>query len=255
MLHSIVMTGEGVTDMGGCNNEQPICSEQQLDIGPMARLLFKLIQHHLPEWNVDHLDQGNPENHMTLVDGSWLRGECKKRKRGLIRISKSVQKGMMVHAQRAQVLGEFAVQNNHQIAAYFHDTDGTRSQLAAMPDRQWKITQSIKAGFRAAKFEGRGLAIVPKPTSEAWLICAAKDPQYQDCSQLEASLSGNENSPNRSPKAVLATILEKSVCTRDDLNELVEQVDVSRIDMPSFDSLRTQVKASINDICGEVRNA
>lgn len=254
MLQSIMMTGEGVTDMGACNNEQPTCSEERLDVGPMASLLFKLVMHHLPDWNVDNLNQANPEDHMTLISGSWLKAEGKKRKRGLIRSSKSVQKGMIVHAQRAQMLAEFADQNGHEVAAYFHDTDGSRSQLEDTPDRQEKITQSIKAGFRAAKFEDRGLAIVPKPTSEAWLICAAKDHQYQDCSRLETSLSGNEHSPNRSPKVMLGTILEKPDYTRDDLNELVEQIDVSQLDMPSFDSLREQVKVSINAICGEVNN-
>lgn len=224
MLQKIVMTGEGPTDMGPCNNSQAICTDNQLDVGPVAQLMFKTIQQYLPNWNIDNLEQENVASHLTLIDETWLISKCKEKKRGLIRPSKAVAKGMTVHAQRAQVLAEYAQSNNHQMAAYFHDTDGTRSQLEDMPDRQEKLTQAIQAGFRAAKFENQGIAIVPKPTSEAWLICGVKESPYQHCGLLETNLSGNDNSPSRAPKAVLGEILGNSKYTRSDLNDLVDQL-------------------------------
>lgn len=252
MLQKIVMTGEGPTDMGTCNDSQAICTDSQLDDGPIARLMFKTILQYLPNWNIDNLEQENIASHLTLIDEKWLESTCKGKKHGLIRPSKAVTKGMTVHAQRAQVLAEYAQSNDHQMAAYFHDTDGTRSQLENMPDRQEKLTQAIKAGFRAAKFENQGLAIVPKPTSEAWLICGVKESPYQHCGLLETSLSGNDNSPNRAPKAVLGEILGNSKYTRSDLNDLVNQLDPEKIDMPSFNDLRHQIQTAIRAICGEV---
>lgn len=252
MLHKIMMTGEGPTDMGACNNDQAICSEAQLDAGPIARLLFKTIRQYLPDWNADNLEQGNPAVHMTLINEAWLKSKCKEKKRGLIRPSKGVAKGMIVHAQRAQVLAEYAHSNDHQMAAYFHDTDGTRSQLADMPDRQEKLTQAIKAGFRAAQFEDQGLALVPKPTSEAWLICGIKETPYQHCEALETTLSGNDHSPSRAPKAMLGEMIGNPDYTRSDLNDLVDQLDVASIDMPSFNALREQIQTAIRVVCGTV---
>ena len=37
--------------------------------------------------------------------------------------------------------------------------------------------------------------MIPKPKSEAWLICALKRDPYQVCERLEAR-SGNDQSPN-----------------------------------------------------------
>lgn len=255
MLHKIVITGEGITDMGACKNGQPICSGEQLNAGPIARLLFKLIQHHLPDWNIDNLELENPATHMTLIDGADLKARSKAKKNGLIRPSKAVQRGMVEHARRAQVLADYALENDYQMATYFHDTDGTRSQLADMPDRQEVITLAIKAGFRAAQFEKRGLALVPKPTSEAWLICGAKEMPYQNCDSLERELSGNDSSPDRSPKMKLGELIGNPDYSRSDLHELVEQIDVTQINMPSFNSLREQVQIAIWDICGDVDRA
>ena len=254
MLQKIVMTGEGPTDMGTCNNSQAICTDGQLDVGPVARLMFRTIQQYLPNWNIDNLEQDNIAPHLTLIDEMWLKSKCKEKKRGLIRPSKAVAKGMIVHAQRAQVLAEYAQSNDHQMAAYFHDTDGTRSQLDDMPDRQEKLTQAINAGFLAAKFENQGLALVPKPTSEAWLICGLKESPYQHCESLETDLSGNDNSPNRAPKVVLGEILGNPSYTRSDLNDLVDQLDTVKIDMPSFNMLCQQIQTAIQAICGEVIN-
>lgn len=252
MLQKIVMTGEGPTDMGSCNDSQAICSGDQLDAGPVARLMFKTIQQYLPNWNADNLEQENIAFHLTLIDEMWLKSRCKEKKRSLIRPSKAVAKGMLVHAQRAQVLAEYAHSSDHQMAAYFHDTDGTRSQLDDMPNRQGELTQAIKAGFRAAGFEDQGLALVPKPTSEAWFICGLKESPYQHCGSLETDLSGNDNSPSRAPKVLLGEIIKNPNYNRSDLNELVDQLDPERIDMPSFNSLRQQIQTAIRAICGEV---
>lgn len=84
------------------------------------------------------------------------------------------------------------------VAVFFRDSDGTHS----IPDGGWaQKWVSIEQGFIRARFE-RGVPMLPKPTSEAWLLCAAKTAPYQNCSALE-DLPGNQESA-RHPKKELA---------------------------------------------------
>lgn len=250
MLQKIALAGEGKGDMGYCTNSQEICSGDTLDAGPVARLLLKLIHHHLPDWNADCLDLHNPADHFTYLSNGWLSDQTKANRRQVF-VSKQVQKGFEEHFRRAKALAEYAQDeaHPHEMAAYFHDTDGTRSQLTDMPDRQVKLSQAIQAGFRAANFADCGVALVPKPTSEAWFICATKPNAYQHCEQLEAELSGNDRSLERSPKIILGQQLNNAKYTRHDLNKLVEDIDINYINMPSFNKLREQVRTAINIIC------
>lgn len=254
MLQMIALAGEGKGDMGYCTNSQEICSGNALDAGPVARLLLKLIHQHLPDWNADCLNLHDPASHFTYLSNSWLSTQTKANRRQVF-VGKQVYKGFEEHFRRAKALAEYALDeaHPHELAAYFHDTDGTRSELADMPDRQEKLMQAIKGGFRAAEFAERGIALVPKPTSEAWFICATKPNPYQHCGQLADELSGNDRSPERAPKTILGQYLQNPDYTRHDLNELVEQIDVSRIDMPCFNALCEQVKTTITAVCGTVK--
>lgn len=69
------------------------------------------------------------------------------------------------------MLGELALQTDSlteaQLAIYFHDTDGTNRD----PHDPHDLMQAVNEGFRGAGFAGQGVAMVPQPTSEAWLIC------------------------------------------------------------------------------------
>ena len=48
MFIRMVVTGEGKTDMGICNNQAQVCSGADYDIGPVTLLLIKLLERHLP---------------------------------------------------------------------------------------------------------------------------------------------------------------------------------------------------------------
>lgn len=244
MFNKIAVTGEGPTDMGCCRNQQPDCTGDDFEVGAVAHLLFKLVYQHLPEWNAELVDASSPAKHMSFVLASWL-GQVGKTRRK-IRPSKRVKKDFVEDAQRAEALAQYALAHQHDMAAYFHDTDRAEWQ-----DRVNAITE----GFRAAEFAERGIALVPKPTSEAWFICAVKPDPYQHCGQLEDELSGNDRSPQRAPKKVLGQHLQKPNGTdphRNELVDLVEQIDVTRIDMPSFNQLREQVKTAITAVCRAV---
>lgn len=245
MLHSLVVAGEGETDMGVCANQQRICTGQDFAVGAVALLLFKLIRQHLPDWNADNL-AAEPAAHLTFIYRAWLKEQSKANKRQVF-VGKQVVKGFEVYFRHAAALAQYAkdCDHPHQMAAYFHDTD----------NHDWQtLRNAIKAGFRAAEFEHQGLAVVPKPTSEAWFICAMKPEPYQHCPQLEDELSGNDRSPQRAPKIRLGECLDNPDYTRQDLCNLVETLDTTQIDMPSFNDLREQIKTAIKAVCGECRD-
>ncbi len=67
MFCKMVVTGEGKSDMGICHNQAQVCSGADYDIGPVTLLLVKLLERHLPEWNVDQLDFSDPKSWVTLA--------------------------------------------------------------------------------------------------------------------------------------------------------------------------------------------
>lgn len=92
--------------------------------------------------------------------------------------------------------------------------------------------------------------MIPKPTSEAWLICGQKQDPYAHCSALETELSGNDAaSDENAPKKVLARLLGQEATT-DQQYELVNGIDVTRINMPSYNQLKTDLTTAIEGICG-----
>jgi len=124
-------------------------------------------------------------------------------------------------------------------AVLFHDADGTRSTERGLFEAKWK---SISDGFKAEQFD-RGIPMVPKPKSEAWLLCALKSQPYQRCETLEDSLSGNDHSPNPA-KDQLEVLLSEQNRSVADLPEMVAQgvIDPGRIDMPSFNRFRARLE-------------
>jgi hypothetical protein len=128
------------------------------------------------------------------------------------------------------------------IAILFRDSDVTLSA----DSNQWTDKhKSILDGFAEEECK-TGVPMVPKPKSEAWLLCALKANPYQNCSKLERE-PGNDASP-KSLKKQLAKILSGEV-TREILLKLVtaRKVDIDRIDMQSFRTFRTRLEEVLND--------
>ena len=117
--------------------------------------------------------------------------------------------------------------NDEVVAILFRDSDGTVSTS----NRMWEDkVASIENGFKIEKFD-RGIAMIPKPKSEAWLICALKEKPYENCHSLEER-SGNDDSPNN-----LKDELESFGLSSDEINEMIQngKIDINKIAMPSFD--------------------
>jgi hypothetical protein len=94
-------------------------------------------------------------------------------------------------------------------------------------------------GFDEEEFPN-GVPMIPKPKSEAWLICALKKHAYQNCQALEAR-SGNDNSPH-SLKDELAEILGEEVTPELLCEKVRNQVNINRINMPSFRAFRERLE-------------
>ncbi len=96
-------------------------------------------------------------------------------------------------------------------------------------------------GFEEEGFS-RGVPMIAKPKSEAWLLCALKG--YQGCAALETR-SGNDSSPN-SLKAELRDRL-KGDASAEKLRDLVRDrsIEFQRIDMPSFLAFRQRLEEVI----------
>lgn len=241
MLSSLLVTGEGPSDMGTPNNGSNLWTAEAYNIGPMAILSVKLIKQLLPEWNIDLIDFEQPKNWITGISGSNLAGRAKGKSK--FKPSKKISPGYIEYAARAFEMAKFAQDNGHQLAIYFHDADrGNQSEFV----------NAINFGFKAAETTVCIVAMIPKPTSEAWLICASKPEPYQHCAQLEDRLSGNDSSPERAPKKVLARHLGIDNCPTETQMDLVREIDVNRIAMPSFDQFRYDMAQAIRYICGDV---
>jgi len=90
--------------------------------------------------------------------------------------------------------------------------------------------------------------MLPKPTSEAWLLCAAQHQAYQNCAQLE-DLPGNQASPNHPKKK-----LDKALGGHKSADELCEWLDNNPFDsvlaesMPSFKAFKDTLERVVNDL-------
>ncbi len=238
MITSILVTGEGSSDMGGSNNGHSISSGASYNLGPMALLAVRLLQKIIPDWNEDNIDFQSPNNWMTCISGNELARQAKRVRKH--RPSTKLRKGFVEHANRATTMAGYAKDNGHQLAFYFHDTDKCDFD---------DLHQSIILGFNGV--EGvHGIPMIPKPTSEAWLICGQKQDPYAHCTALETELSGNDAaSDENAPKKVLARLLGQEATTEQQY-EMVTGIDITRIDMPSYNQFKTDLTTAIEGVCG-----
>jgi hypothetical protein len=130
------------------------------------------------------------------------------------------------------------------ILVLFRDADGTASS-----DRgEWKDKmESMLTGFEVEQIS-TGVPMIPKPKSEAWILCALRN-KYRNCGKLE-DLSGNDDSPN-SLKQQLEEYLGESG-SRIVLNDKIDagEIDIDQItDMPSMNAFKDRL-TEVLDLLG-----
>ena len=151
-------------------------------------------------------------------------------------------KGNSFFARNAQCLGLYAKKVSCDesgipvIAILFRDGDGTNSK------KEWSDkVHSMRRGFGLVEFN-TGVAMVPNPKSEAWLICALRIPAYSGCASLEDE-SGNDDglNPLKDQLKVLCGGLSPSAETQSDWVK-EGRVDPYRIEMPSFSVFKEDLR-------------
>lgn len=186
----LLISGEGPRDLGACKNAQGQCTGDDFNRGPMVvwltRLWEALLNYNLLDF--DDVVVYVSENALAAKAKSSgrrmqsLRGKKQAAETGLY-FTNAQQLGLMAK----QVAADYA---EPVMAVLFRDADGTRSAPGQMWQAKW---ESMLNGFAAAAFEF-GVPMLPKPKSEAWLLCAAQTARHSHAG-LE-DISGNDKSPN-----------------------------------------------------------
>lgn len=157
-------------------------------------------------------------------------------------------KGNGLFTRNAQVLGLLAKADSQDskqpvVAVLFRDADSTRSSSR----KQWEEKfESIRRGFALAEFHA-GVPMLPRPKSEAWLLCGLKNPPYIDCDSLEDA-PGNDNSP-KSLKNQLAGIIGHEPSAEEQAGWIQSgRIDPASLSMPSFIAFQDALEAAIINI-------
>ncbi len=239
----LLLSGEGKNDIGRCEPAVPECDGDQFEIGTMTVIIDKLINslqgyelsyieckliHFISEQALSRLSKKiDPKRRIKLAG--------KKRKKETIYYEKNAR----ALAQQSQRLA--AEKQDKVIAILFRDADGTQSSNRGEWQEKW---DSMQRGFELESFS-YGVPMLPKPKSEAWLLCALRKSYDQHCNNIE-NASGNDKSKN-SLKIQLDRSLNELGKTTDDIKALIEDgiIDLNKIDIPSFKVFKQRLQEVI----------
>lgn len=238
----LLLSGEGPGDIGRCNNGLGQCEMPEYQPGPMAHIVDKLVELQLG-YDYSYIEYAGVTfmSKQHLVDNKLpsavrpiaLRGKKKPPE------TQYYFENARALAAQAKALSERV--EDKVIAVLFRDADGTAS--AGRGHWKDKVNSMLK-GFEAEDYVDLGVPMIPKPKSEAWLMCALKPNPYQHCEILESE-SGNDQSANPL-KDQLAELLNGDSNTLVH-NDLIAQgtIDVSQIDMTSFNHFKAKLHSAV----------
>lgn len=234
-----LLSGEGPSDIGSCANGAGRCEGDDFRHGPMALFVDRIVQALHGYSAIEAMCCGFvSEVILGAKTSEWRAG-----RKGLGLPGKRRGKETRYFYNQARVLARIAQDEERQrkdviIAVLFRDSDGTASAGRGLWDDK---RQSMLDGFSDEGF-GRGVPMIPRPKSEAWLICALKKNPYQACQKLEQR-SGNDHAPN-SLKGELQQILGADAPVIEALRDMIEDetIDPLQIVMPSFQAFRDRLE-------------
>lgn len=240
----LLLSGEGPTDLGVCSNAQGRCDGADFKQGPMTQLLVQLLEPVLGYSLADYPDS------FTYVGETELREQTKATTPRL-QPTRGKKKGAETSYfySNAMTLGRMAINlaaevGDSVVAVFFRDTDGTRSSHAGLWQDKWN---SVCNGFKHSGFN-HGVPMLPKPKSEAWLLCLAGHNPGGGCAALE-KLSGNDGSPN-SAKTRLDQVLGRHHSAEELCDWLIEHpVDLNHINtIPSFHAFHQALISAVENL-------
>ena len=234
----LLLTGEGSTDIGSAAVRQTVCGPGEWQPGPMAVLANQLYEKHI--------------GYSALNTFAYFVPEAK-----LTQYAKTIQQKRrgcgqnLFHKKSSHALALLAFELSSEqadapvVAVFFRDCDGTRTTPLSRYDALYESIKGPKGGFGGAGLLS-GVPMLPKPKSEAWLLCAVQERPYEHCSKLE-ELPGNDNSP-KSVKKIFQErrdALGNAACTLACRNCEACVIRADRIDMPSFKRFAQDLDAAL----------
>lgn len=237
-----LLSGEGPSDIGLCADGADRCEGAGFLRGPMAMFVDRIVE---ARHRYSLLEAGC----CGFVSERVLAGraaELKSAKKALGLPGKRRGKETRYFFNNARILARIAGETgqllqDEVVAILFRDSDGTASAGRGL----WaEKRRSMLDGFAEEGFH-RGVPMIPRPKSEAWLLCALKANRYESCDSLE-DRSGNDDSPN-SLKRELTGIIGEETSVVEILCHLIEdgRIDVDKIKMPSLEAFRSRLEAVI----------
>lgn len=234
----LLLSGEGVIDLGGCDLSLPQCSNDlsgYFIYGVLTYIIDSIFNS-----KMGYSLQDMPDS-IYYIDKSLLITNSKASSFGrnlnnMRGFKKAPETGY--YSSNAKTLGLMALELQKQkecpvVAILFRDSDGTRS--AANNDWQVKYDSMVQ-GFHSAHCE-TGVPMLAKPKSEAWLLAACKDNPYQHCHLLEEE-SGNDDSVNSLKDQLAAKI--GGTHSSQTLVNWIQSIDYNYVtiaeQMPSFNA-------------------
>ncbi|HTV62077.1 MAG TPA: hypothetical protein VMH30_05860 [Verrucomicrobiae bacterium] len=232
----LLLSGEGSSDIGSCQTATGTCEGADFKPGPMTLLIDKLVE---PHWDYSPLNASS----CVFISEDALTNYCRSQRMGttLPGKKKAVDTGYFFKNARglARLAKDRSARDDCPVGAVlFRDSDGTVASHRSLWNDK---VRSMEAGFAAEDFD-LGVPMVPKPKSEAWLLCAVQANQYQNCARFEG-LSGNDASP-KSAKKELASALAARDYDYNDVCEMVEsgEINPQQIQMPSFNYFKNRLE-------------
>ncbi|HNO32587.1 MAG TPA: hypothetical protein PKI78_12430 [Anaerolineales bacterium] len=237
----LMLSGEGKSDMG---QMMPGKSGMVYEPGPMAWMVDRLAEKRLGYSPLELQQQG--AECVQFVSERELTELARPGPMLIPGLKRGRETGLFT--RNAQALGRLAKDLSHKrqedvIAVLFRDADKTN---ACNADTWEEKRRSIENGFDHVDFRN-GVPMVPRPKSEAWLLCALKTPPYQHCNTLEEA-SGNDNSP-RSLKKQLATVVGHDPTAQEQADWVrTGRIDPECIEMPSFTAFRKALNRVLDQV-------
>jgi hypothetical protein len=232
----LLLSGEGATDLGRVEyGFSRLCGPGQWCPGPISLLVDQLFKH---ATGYSAIDSGcayflhATELHkiaQRIKNFPPFRGKGQNHYH---------RRGTQALASAALALSE---KNDRTpvIAVYFRDCGGSNSSSLHWWEDLYK-SMTEKSGFQLLGL-ATGVPMIPKPISEAWLICALKIEPYINCQELENETgSPHASRPLKDTYRSLLARRDRNIC------DLIKPVDTSdkcvinalKIDMNSFNTFK-----------------
>ena len=239
----LLLSGEGPSDIGVCYPAAEACRVEAFKPGPMAWLVDQWVEQ-VQGYEFSHLQAGLvhfvSKQYLVATRPSAVKKPSRLPGKKRAKETSYYFNNARALAQCAQVLADEI--DDDVIAVLFRDSDGTAS--AGRGDWQTKYN-SVLQGFEAEGFP-HGVAMIPMPKSEAWLLCALKpESPYQHCAALEEA-SGNDDSPHALKNQLDAALQGQT--SADELSETAKDGNIhwENIDMPSLNAFKHRLEAVVN---------